>query len=225
MSVPDLKTYIDPLPARFPSAWAKCKAPHDDGEFNARVCAVLYYEHGLTRVGRNGKRGNQKDLSKDIINWRGTPDDPGQNPDPVNGGTGTITDFIASHESPQAAIAQFYPDPNGPGAWVKPLTLAQIDAGGGSGGGAGMVPWVGYDEGSFQELKRQLAYDYARRPQGADWDVTVWAARVLHSATMGPERVPLGQVAALAKHRPEWCGALGVAVVAIPPSWNIGDPV
>lgn len=124
--IPNLKPLIDPLTTRFPAAWAKAKAPHDDGEFNARVCAVLHYEHGMTEVGRNGKRGNPNDLSRDIINWKGE----GPNPDPVNGGMGTIIDFIGGHETSAATIIQITPDPNGPGAWVKPLTLAQIDAGG-----------------------------------------------------------------------------------------------
>lgn len=123
--IPNLIEMIQPLTTRFAAAWAKAKAPHDDGEFNARVCAVLHYEHGLTNVGRNGKRGDPKNLSKDIINWKGE----GPNPDPVTGGVGTIIDFIVGHESAGAHIGQFYPDPNGPGAWVKPLTLAQIDAG------------------------------------------------------------------------------------------------
>lgn len=126
MSIPDFKPLITPLTTRFAGAWAKAQAAHDDGEFNARVCAVLHYEHGLANVGRNGKRGDPKVLSKDIINWKGE----GPNYDPTNGHAPcTIVDFIAGHESSSAKIDQFYPDPNGPGAWVKPLTLAQIDAG------------------------------------------------------------------------------------------------
>ncbi len=124
--IPNLKSLIEPLTTRFPSAWAKCKAPHDDGEFNARVCAVLYYEQGLTNVGRNGKRGDPKVLSKDVICWRGY----GPNYDPTNGNAPvTIIDFIGAHEAPNAYITQITPDPNGPGAWVKPLTLAEIDGG------------------------------------------------------------------------------------------------
>jgi hypothetical protein len=123
--IPNLKPFIEPLTTRFPAAWAKAKAPHDDGEFNARVCAVLHYEEGMVAVGRNGKRGDPSNLSRDVINWRGE----GPNPDPVNGGFGTIIDFIGGHESPSAGIIQITPDPNGPGAWVQPLTLAQIDAG------------------------------------------------------------------------------------------------
>lgn len=90
-----------------------------------------------------------------------------------------------------------------------------------------MVPWVHYNEGGFQELKRHLAYDYARRPQGADFDVSVWAARTFHNAFMGPEpqKVPLGMDAGMARARNEWCSALGVPVVPVPSGWNIGDPV
>lgn len=75
-----------------------------------------------------------------------------------------------------------------------------------------MVPWVGYNEGGFQQLKAQLAYDYRRRPQEADFDVTVWAARVFHSTFMGPDGIPLGLNAAIRRHRQEWCDALGVPV-------------
>lgn len=84
-----------------------------------------------------------------------------------------------------------------------------------SGGGTNpiqTVPWVGYNEQGFQRLKNQLAYDYGRRPQNADFDVTVWAARVFHSQYMGPLGVPLGEEVAIRKHRPEWCAALGISV-------------
>lgn len=74
------------------------------------------------------------------------------------------------------------------------------------------VPWLPYDENSFQQLKQVLAYDYGRRPQAADFDVTVWSARVFHSAYMGPDKKPLGLDAAIKKHRPEWCEALGIPV-------------
>lgn len=88
-----------------------------------------------------------------------------------------------------------------------------------------MVPWVAYDENGFQELKRELAYDYARRPQGADFDVSVWAARTFHNAFMGPDKTPLGMSAGISRARNEWCASLGVAVVPVPPTWHIGDPV
>lgn len=87
------------------------------------------------------------------------------------------------------------------------------------------VPWVGYNEQQFQFLKRQLAYDYARRPQGVDFDVIVWAARTFHNAYMGPEGKPLGEDAGLQRAQKEWCAALGVPVKDVPIDWNVGDPV
>lgn len=90
--------------------------------------------------------------------------------------------------------------------------MATPNTGGGGSTTPNMVPWVAYNEQGYERLKQQLAYDYGRRPQGADFDVTVWAARVFHSQYFGPSGVPLGFDEALKKHRPEWCGALGVPV-------------
>ncbi len=93
------------------------------------------------------------------------------------------------------------------------------------------VPYTPYQGDAINsELKRTLAYDYARRPQGVDWDVSVWAFRIQHSALMGPIPPsagghPLGMGGAIEKHRPEWCSALSVPVVPVPSNWQIGDPV
>lgn len=92
-------------------------------------------------------------------------------------------------------------------------------------GGNNMVPYVPYDEAANQEMKRQLAYDYARRPQNADFDVCIWNARVFHNAYMGPEGKPLGMVDGTSRARSEWCGALGIPVIPVPNDWQIGDPV
>lgn len=133
----NLVPMIEPLKTRFPSAWAKAQAPHDDGEFNARVCSVLFYEQHLANVGRNGKRGGSE-LSRDVINWRADDGETGPNPDP-QGGSGWIIDFIVGHETPNASIGQLYPDPSGPGDWVKPKTLTEIDKEY-SGGGVPVIP-------------------------------------------------------------------------------------
>ena len=77
------------------------------------------------------------------------------------------------------------------------------------------VPWRAYwgDNSDFNNrVQQQLAYDYGRRPQGADFGVTAWSSRLLHSAYFGPEGTPLGEDGALRRHRPEWCQALGVPV-------------
>lgn len=207
MSVPNLQPLIEPLTTRFPSAWAKCLAPHDDGEFNARVCAVLYYEKGLTKVGRNGKRGNPKDLSKDIINWKGEGDnfDPTQNGLPC-----TIIDFIAGHESASAKIDQFYPDPNGPGAWVKPLTLAEIDAGAPPAPPAAK-PYPG--DPVWDAVGVTLFADYARAGQSPNPQMGRWWGRTIWDATEGDESGKVYTVdESIAKHRKEWCAALGIPV-------------
>lgn len=72
------------------------------------------------------------------------------------------------------------------------------------------VPWVAYNENSFERLKRMLEHDYSRRPQGADFDVSVWSSRYFHNCYMGPNGIPLGEDAALKKVKPELCAALGI---------------
>jgi len=96
----------------------------------------------------------------------------------------------------------------------------------GNGAVTDMVIYQPYQgDSSNSELKRILSFDYSRRPQGADWDVSVWAFRVQHSALMGPVSPssggrPLGLVAAIEKHRIEWCQALGVPVILVPIDWK-----
>lgn len=78
-------------------------------------------------------------------------------------------------------------------------------------GSTSMVPWVQYNEQGFQSLKNMLAHDYARKPQGADFDVSVWAGRYFHNCYMGPDGTPLGEQAALERIKPELCSALGIS--------------
>lgn len=73
------------------------------------------------------------------------------------------------------------------------------------------VPYVPYDENGFQRLKNMLAHDYARRPQAADFDVSVWAGRYFHNCYMGPNGVPLGEQGALERIKPELCDSLGIS--------------
>jgi hypothetical protein len=72
-----------------------------------------------------------------------------------------------------------------------------------------MVPWVGYNEQGFERLKRMVRHDYERRPQGPDYDVSVWAGRFFHNCYMGPEGKPLGEQGAL---KPELCASLKIPV-------------
>lgn len=73
-----------------------------------------------------------------------------------------------------------------------------------------VVPYVPYNENGFQRLKNMLAHDYNRRPQGADFDVSIWAGRYFHNCYMGPNGTPLGEDGALHRIKPELCGALGI---------------
>lgn len=72
------------------------------------------------------------------------------------------------------------------------------------------VPWVTYNEQGFERLKRMLKHDYERRPQGPDYDVSVWSARFFHNHYMGPEGTPLSEDAALSRVKNELCIALGI---------------
>lgn len=215
--IPNLKPLIEPLTMRFADAWEKAKKPHDDGEFNARVCAVLHYEMAMPEVGRNGKRGNPRDLSRDIINWRGE----GPNPDPTTGKFGTIIDFIVGHEASNAKIDQFYPDPSGPGAWVKPLTLAEIDA------GTQPTPQpptniipdyeaMGGDSFGRAMIGVPLAADYLMAGQPMNDGSVVWAWRTCHSlmtALVKANGQPIDAAGIVKKHRNEWRAILGLPPV------------
>lgn len=77
------------------------------------------------------------------------------------------------------------------------------------------VAWAAYwgDENS-DEMTRTLFYDYSRRPENYNPGMGRWMSRLVHTAYMGPippsqGGMPLGPGQALARHRPEWCAALG----------------
>ncbi len=230
-AIPKLKTLIDPLTVRFKAAWDKACRPGDDGEFNARVCSVLYYEHGMTAVGRNGKRGDPTNLSNDIINWKATAGMVGPNPDPTRvGGTGWIIDFIPNHESLAARIDQFYPDPTGPGAWVTPLRMDEIDVLYGhaparplpvpTSPGAPPPAFRPYEalggDGAGMAISRVMAFDYMRaNGRGLDRGCGSWMFRSCFVLVTGEDNI-LTAEQAIAKYRPEWCAQLGVPVIPVP---------
>jgi len=73
------------------------------------------------------------------------------------------------------------------------------------------VPWKPYNEQGFERLKKMLKHDYERRPQGPDYDVSVWAGRFFHNNNMGPDGTPLSEDAALSRVKGELCTALGIS--------------
>jgi len=80
----------------------------------------------------------------------------------------------------------------------------------GGGNSVSTVPWVTYNEQGFQRLKNMLKHDYERRPQGPDYDVSVWAGRFFHNCYMGPEGKPLGEQGALERVKRELCESLKI---------------
>lgn len=72
------------------------------------------------------------------------------------------------------------------------------------------VPWQPYwGDLNSDEITRTIFFDYSRKPESANFGMGRWISRMIHSAVLGPEGVPLGIDGALARHRPELCAALG----------------
>lgn len=73
-----------------------------------------------------------------------------------------------------------------------------------------MIPWAPYfGDKSSDKITRTLMYDFSRKPETINPGFGRWLNRCLHSAFLGPDGIPLGPDGALARHRPEWCQALG----------------
>lgn len=120
------------------------------------------------------------------------------------GGLYAAVDLIAGAEGPSPSINW--------GVDIPRYKDSDVWSGGVIPVPAKTVPWLPYDENSFQRLKKMLKHDYDRRPQGPDYDVSVWAGRYFHNCYMGPEGTPLGEQKALEKIKPELCSALGIPV-------------
>lgn len=134
---------------------------------------------------------------------------------PVGGGVYHSVDIIGSAEQPHPWNSEGgsnHPDPSG--QWSEypdhAYTAADWTAEPVSNPGVKMVPYVPYNENGFQRLKNMLAHDYARRPQGADFDVSIWSARFFHNHYMGPEGTPLSEQVALERVKAELCPALHI---------------
>lgn len=74
-TAPNQKAFIEARKTMYPSAWAKCLAPNDDGEF-IKLCARDLHNDVDNRYGLNAKRdGPSHDISKDVISWYVGPTD------------------------------------------------------------------------------------------------------------------------------------------------------
>ena len=221
MAVPNMLHVVESAKELYPQDWKDAHTGNANTEgFIRKLAPMLHAEY--EEFGLNGKRGDPNDISDDAINWKGegADTDPTNNNSPV-----TVIDVIggAGGPSPYPTWA-IVTNPSAPvkAAWVEPGDIEEPEV---PESEDNSIPWIPYpgDE-SNAELKRVLSFDYSRRPQSADFDVSVWAFRVMYTGLMGLRKPsdggePLGINAAITHHRPEWCGALGVPVIPVPPDW------
>lgn len=217
MSIPNMLHIVQQTAIDYPQDWkdAHTGGPNTEG-FIRKLAPRLFAED--PHFGLNGKRGDPNDISDDAINFKGE----GADIDPTNGNSPvTVLDVIGGaggpNPQPQWAVvtnpsapvkaAWVYPGEVvvEPGEPIEPCPNPELHT-------MKLVPYVNYDENGFQRLKKMLAHDYSRRPQGPDFDVSVWAGRYFHNCYMGPEGTPLGEDAALKRIKPELCAALGIPV-------------
>ena len=113
----------DQVRRQFPSAWQKCLAPHDDGEYIRRVA---FAAQAVSKdIGLNGKRGGSE-LSKDVLcfpNPSGCPDAGRTYPGLE------LVDIIVNHERGDADLTWndvTVATINGgaSGKWIKPEAVS-----------------------------------------------------------------------------------------------------
>jgi hypothetical protein len=128
---PNEQSFVEQCKTTYPSAWAKCLAPDDDGEF-IRLVARDLHNTKTDRWGLNAKRdGPSSDISKDVLAYYIGPTDRHVE----------CYDVIGAHESSAARVVwndiTNYDTIGNPGTarYVDP-----IDGGGYSGGGVVIPP-------------------------------------------------------------------------------------
>lgn len=167
--------------------------------------------HGFPKVGHLKKTGGATQYNGHANDAFLYADGEG-NPDSLF----QAVDVIANAESKPPYTPSHQPPAKGWSVDIPRYTaddwLKEPDNGNGNGNtNPNMVPWVTYNEQGFERLKKMLKHDYERRPQGPDYDVSAWAGRFFHNCYMGPERIPLGEDAALSRVKGELCNALGIS--------------
>lgn len=115
-------------------------------------------------------------------------------------------DILGSAESADA-----YPSWQVRDTFYKPTDLMHPDDIDTSVNTEKVIPWRPYwGDKNSDKITRTLMFDYVRGNQLLNPGMGRWLNRTLHSAFLGPEGKPLGEEAALNKHRPEWCAILGL---------------
>lgn len=156
------------------------------------------------QIGLNGKRGNPNDLSMDALNYIG--EGAGSTP---NGVACSVIDCVsgAGGANPQPVWNVFTTPVEASGAWVDPDGVSVAPP--------APVPVMpsyeelGGDEGA-KKITRMIEADYKRagRP-GLDGDCGGWLRRTDYDVLSGKVKTVEESIA---KHRPEWCAALGIPV-------------
>lgn len=136
--VPNAQAQVEACAAKYPEAFA---CMHHDGQPCARDFVILCARDMGGPWGVNGKRGNPRDLSMDVIAYRGA----GTAVDVTAGNAPMeIIDICGGCGAPGQRIV-WNPGPGGPGdrgAWVDPFSVQPSSGGWGGGGGTpGAVPW------------------------------------------------------------------------------------
>jgi hypothetical protein len=206
--IPNYLEDVKAAKAKYPEAWSHAHVTGDPKRWDfIRLLAADLHAKDLN-VGLNGKRGNPNDLSMDALNYLCDADDSaGRTPD---GTPCAVIDVIGSAGIPSQypAWTPYTTQVEGSGAWVRP--------------GSGTVPIpvpptptypsyeaLGGDEGG-KKITRQLEADYKRAGHaGLDGDCGAWQQRVSYDFLTG---ICKTVEESIAKHRKEWCDALGIPV-------------
>lgn len=212
--------------ATYPRAFSKCHVVGDPEAWDfiilfAKACNAID-----SLIGCNGKRGNVNDMSYDALFIKPS----------------SVIDVVAGAGGPSPTVYYNDVSSQGPGAFIDPTTKNTVYNYGSTGGGGTtptdcpqkleacktenqklktaneilkaentelrrhQQPHP-YEQDKVTQLGNAVAADYARAGQSLNAGSFDWYAQTITDYHNG---MPWNE--ALAKHRAEWCGALGIPV-------------
>jgi hypothetical protein len=222
MAIPNLLHEVEAARQKYPEAWKNAHTGNAQTEdFNRLLARDVRAKYG-DNWGMNGKRGNPNDLSDDVLAYSGE----GTAIDVVNGGPMEIIDVIGGAGGPnpvptwnvgpggpgdKGTVVKVFTVPGDPGTTPPPTTdpckackdeLATLKA--------NSVPKVGYPgDHVWDQFGAVYLADVQRAGQTLNAQSFRWAGRTIHDDYMEG----LSLEASIAKHRVEWCQALGIPVI------------
>lgn len=202
MAVPNYLADVEAAARKYPEAWACAHTGRACTEDFIRLLALELHAKD-PKIGLNGKRGNPDDLSDDALNYKG--EGPGHDPTDGNKPV-TVIDVIAGAGGPNPQPSwQVFSTLPGPGAWVQPGPVVPpvpkpppepVKP-----------PYLGDD--AYNQISRVMEQDYRRAGRsGLDGNCGCWIGRTCHDIVVNG----LTPSESIAKHRAEWCSALGISV-------------